>query len=130
MDTGEFQGMPAPDKLVHALSSDRRLSIPKLTNKDGMEICYKDRGDGQPIVFSHGRPLSADACEDQMFFLSSRGYRCIAHDRRGHSRSSQPWNGNEMETCAEYFPCRRKQEAKSVKEEARIARAKWVRRLK
>jgi non-heme chloroperoxidase len=66
--------------------------------RDNTEIYYKDWGTGQPIVFSHGWPLSSDAWEDQMFFLSSHGYRCIAHDRRGHGRSSQPWNGNDMDT--------------------------------
>jgi non-heme chloroperoxidase len=69
--------------------------------KDRTQIYYKDWGTGQPIVFSHGWPLSADAWESQMFFLASKGYRCIAHDRRGHGRSSQPWNGNDMDTYAD-----------------------------
>src|SRR6476659_888025 len=72
-----------------------------ITTKDGTQIYYKDWGSGQPVVFSHGWPLSADAWEDQMIFLAARGYRCIAHDRRGHGRSSQPWNGNDMDTYAD-----------------------------
>jgi non-heme chloroperoxidase len=72
-----------------------------ITTKDATQIYYKDWGSGQPVVFSHGWPLSADAWEDQMVFLGTRGYRCIAHDRRGHGRSSQPWYGNEMDTYAE-----------------------------
>jgi non-heme chloroperoxidase len=72
-----------------------------ITTKDGTQIYYNDWGTGQPVVFSHGWPLSADAWEDQMFFLCNHGYRCIAHDRRGHGRSSQPWNGNDMDTYAD-----------------------------
>src|SRR5262245_42245278 len=72
-----------------------------ITVSDGTTIYYKDWGTGQPIVFSHGWPLNSDAWEDQMLFLAARGYRCIAHDRRGHGRSSQPWNGNEMNTYAD-----------------------------
>jgi non-heme chloroperoxidase len=73
------------------------------TTKDGTQIYYKDWGNpqGQPIVFSHGWPLSADAFEDQMLFLGEKGYRCVGHDRRGHGRSSQPWNGNDMDTYAD-----------------------------
>jgi non-heme chloroperoxidase len=72
-----------------------------ITTKDGTELYYKDWGRGQPVVFSHGWPLSADAWDDQMVFLASHGYRCIAHDRRGHGRSSQPWDGNDMDTYAD-----------------------------
>src|SRR5437016_4124585 len=92
------------------LSSNRSEgdhSMSTITTKDGTQIYYKDWGQrgtsarGQPIVFSHGWPLSADAWEDQMFYLASRGYRCIAHDRRGHGRSGQPSNGNDMDTYAD-----------------------------
>lgn len=76
---------------------------PTITVADGTRIYFKDWGDptAQPIVFSHGWPLTADAWEDQMLFLANHGYRCIAHDRRGHGRSSQPWQGNEMNTYAD-----------------------------
>src|SRR5476649_103224 len=72
-----------------------------VTTKDGTEIYYKDWGTGQPVVFSHGWPLSADAFEDQMFFLAWRGYRCIGLDRRGHGRSSQSWSGSDLDTYAD-----------------------------
>jgi non-heme chloroperoxidase len=75
--------------------------VSTMATKDGTRIYYNDWGEGQPVVFSHGWPLSADAFEDQMFFLAQRGYRCIAHDRRGHGRSDQPWNGNDLDTYAD-----------------------------
>lgn len=87
---------------AHLRSDDivRRRSGSFMT-RDGTEIYFNDWGAGPPIVFSHGWPLTADAFEDQMFFLASRGLRCIAHDRRGHGRSSQPWGGNDMDTYAD-----------------------------
>jgi len=75
--------------------------VSTITTKDNTQIYYKDWGAGKPVVFSHGWPLNADAWESQMVFLASHGYRCIAHDRRGHGRSSQPWNGNEMDVYAD-----------------------------
>ncbi|MDM0077444.1 alpha/beta hydrolase [Variovorax sp. J2P1-59] len=75
--------------------------MPTITTKDGTEIYYKDWGQGQPIVFSHGWPLSADDWDNQMLFFLAQGYRVIAHDRRGHGRSTQTWTGNEMDTYAD-----------------------------
>lgn len=72
-----------------------------ITTKDNTQIYYKDWGEGKPVVFSHGWPLTADAWEYQMVFLAAHGFRCIAHDRRGHGRSGQPWNGDEMDTYAD-----------------------------
>jgi len=75
--------------------------MPTFTTKDRTQIYYKDWGTGQPVVFSHGWPLSGEAFEDQMFFLASKGYRTIAHDRRGHGRSAQTWQGNDLDTYAD-----------------------------
>jgi non-heme chloroperoxidase len=89
---GSGPAAPKPGGVHHGSS---------ITTRDGTQIYYRDWGTGQPVVFSHGWPLSGDAFEDQMFYLASRGYRCIAHDRRGHGRSSQPWNGNDMDHYAD-----------------------------
>src|SRR5690348_14663625 len=75
--------------------------MPMVKAKDGAEIFYKDWGSGQPVVFSHGWPLNADAWDEQLFHFASNGYRAIAHDRRGHGRSTQTWHGNDMDTYAE-----------------------------
>lgn len=75
--------------------------MPDITTQDGTRIYYKDWGTGQPIVFSHGWPLSSAAWDEQLFYFASRGFRCVAHDRRGHGRSSQPWTGNNMDTYAD-----------------------------
>src|ERR1700722_7987888 len=79
----------------------RRSPMAMITTKDGTEIYYKDWGKGQPIVFSHGWPLSADDWDNQMMFFLERGYRVIAHDRRGHGRSSQPGDGHDMDHYAD-----------------------------
>src|SRR5437764_1005843 len=78
-----------------------RRALNAITTKDGTQIYYKDWGTGQPVVFSHGWPLSADEWDSQMMFLGQRGYRVIAHDRRSHGRSDQTWNGNDMDTYAD-----------------------------
>src|SRR6266498_693889 len=84
-----------------ALGRSRRRHMSTFTTKDGTGIFYKDWGAGQPVVFSHGWPLSADAWDPQMVFLGERGYRVVAHDRRGHGRSEQTWDGNDMDTYAD-----------------------------
>lgn len=84
-----------------AQATGEGVHMGRITTRDATQIYYKDWGTGQPVVFSHGWPLSADAWESQMFHLASNGFRCIAHDRRGHGRSSQPWNGNDMDTYAD-----------------------------
>lgn len=81
--------------------SKEDFSVSTIKTKDGASIFYKDWGKGRPIVFSHGWPLNADAWDEQLMFFASRGYRAIAHDRRGHGRSSQTWEGHDMDTYAD-----------------------------
>jgi non-heme chloroperoxidase len=83
------------------IQAEKGGHMPTIKTRDGAKIFYKDWGKGQPVVFSHGWPLNADAWDDQMFFFASNGYRAIAHDRRGHGRSTQTWNGNDMDTYAD-----------------------------
>jgi non-heme chloroperoxidase len=84
---------------MNAIAAERAGA--RITTRDGSEIFYKDWGSGQPVVFSHGWPLNADAWDDQLVLVASNGFRAIAHDRRCHGRSSQPWSGNEMDTYAD-----------------------------
>src|ERR1700691_1777367 len=95
-----YQTSPASASVQHA-NNQGETRVNMITTKDGTGIYFKDWGTGRPVVFSHGWPLSADAWDAQMLFLGENGYRVIAHDRRGHGRSSQPWNGNEMDTYAD-----------------------------
>src|SRR5208283_724505 len=86
---------------IGVLERKGETSVATFATKDGTEIYYKDWGSGQPIVFSHGWPLAADDWDSQMLFFGQRGFRVIAHDRRGHGRSTQTWEGNEMDTYAD-----------------------------
>ena len=83
------------------MSTTATKAPPTITTSDGTVIYYKDWGSGQPVVFSHGWPLNADAWDDQLFHVAANGFRAIAHDRRGHGRSSQPWEGNNLDTYAD-----------------------------
>jgi non-heme chloroperoxidase len=90
-----------PVKRGKTISTNATQYGTRITTEDGTQIYFKDWGEGQPVVFSHGWPLNADAWENQMVFLAQNGYRAIAHDRRGHGRSSQPSGGNELDTYAD-----------------------------
>src|SRR5262245_24110617 len=92
-----LSGLPGGSP-ARALAKEKTMGTIK--TRDGASIFYKDWGEGQPVVFSHGWPLNSDAWDEQLMFLASRGYRAIAHDRRGHGRSTQTWMGNEMDTYA------------------------------
>src|SRR5580658_8731211 len=95
-----YQSRPANGSVTQG-NDQGETHMNMITTKDGTKIYFKDWGTGRPVVFSHGWPLTADAWDAQMLFLGDNGYRVIAHDRRGHGRSSQPWNGNDMDTYAD-----------------------------
>lgn len=96
-----FASDPSTTTTPTPATGHKRNDMSTITTRDGTSIYYKEWGSGQPVVFSHGWPLNADSWENQMMFLADKGFRCIAHDRRGHGRSSQPGSGNEMNTYAD-----------------------------